>query len=179
MVREIVVVLVNTPDVPVTVTVTVPVVAVLLAVNVNALVPVVLAGLNEGVTPLGRPDADNATLPLKPLSGLTVMVLAPLDPWVIVRALGEAESVKFGGGFTVKESVVELVKLPAVPVIVTVAGPVVAELLAVRVNVLAPVVLAGLNAAVTPAGRPEAARLTLPLKLFSALTAMLLVLLAP
>jgi hypothetical protein len=54
------------PDAPVTVTVAVPVAAVLLAVNVNVLVPVVVAGLNDAVTPLGRPDADRPTLPLNP-----------------------------------------------------------------------------------------------------------------
>jgi len=36
--------------------------------------------LNDGVTPLGRPDADKATLPLKPFWGTTLMVLEPLDP---------------------------------------------------------------------------------------------------
>ena len=177
--REIVVVLVRLPEVPVTITVTVPVVAVLLALSVKVLVPVVLAGLNEGVTPMGRPEADKATLPLKPLSGSIVRVLEPLDPCVIVRLVGEAESVKFGGGFTVKESVVELDRLPDEPAMVTVAAPVVAALLAVRVKVLVPVVLLGLNNAVTPAGKPDTDRLTLPLKPFSALTVMLLVPLAP
>lgn len=71
--------MVSAPDVPVTVTVTGPVVAVLLAVSVNVLVPVALAGLNEAVTPLGRPDAVNATLLLKPLRGFTEMALEPLD----------------------------------------------------------------------------------------------------
>jgi hypothetical protein len=65
-VRKTVVVFVKLPEVPVMVTVTVPVVAVLLAVSVNVLVPVVLLGLNDAVTPLGRPDADKLTLPLKP-----------------------------------------------------------------------------------------------------------------
>lgn len=54
------------PDVPVMVTVTVPVAAVPLAVNVNVLVLVVGFGLNEAVTPLGRPDGVRLTLPLKP-----------------------------------------------------------------------------------------------------------------
>ena len=54
------------PDAPVTVTIAVPVAAVLLAVNVNLLVLAVLLGLNDAVTPLGRPDADKPTLPLKP-----------------------------------------------------------------------------------------------------------------
>ena len=86
-------VLVNPPDVPVMVTVTVPVAAVLLAVSVNVLVLVVLLGLNDAVTPLGRPDADKLTLPLKPFCGVTVMVLAPLAPCAIVKLLGDAERV--------------------------------------------------------------------------------------
>jgi len=89
----IVVVLVKAPDVPVTVTVAVPVVAVLLAVNVNVLVVAVLLGLNDAVTPLGRPDADKLTLPLKPFCGVTVMVLAPLAPCMIVKLFGDAERV--------------------------------------------------------------------------------------
>jgi hypothetical protein len=75
-----VVVCVKLPLVPVTVTVAVPVVAVLLAVSVSVLVLVVLEGLNEAVTPLGKPEADKLTLPVKPLSGLTVIVLVPLLP---------------------------------------------------------------------------------------------------
>ncbi len=86
------VVFVKLPEVPVTVIVTVPVAAVLLAVSVNALVVAVLLGLNEAVTPLGSPDADKLTLPLKPFCGVTVMVLAPLPPCVIVKLLGNAES---------------------------------------------------------------------------------------
>ncbi len=174
-----VVVLVSVPEVPVIVTVTVPVVALLLAVSVNVLVFVVLAGLNDAATPLGRPDADNATLPLKPLSAFTVMVLEPAEPCVMVRLLGEAERVKFGGGFTVRESVVELDRLPDAPVMVTAAVPVDAVLLTVSVNVLVPVVLVGLNDAVTPAGRPVADKLTVPLKPLSALTVMVLVPMAP
>lgn len=177
--REIVVVLVRLPEVPVTVTVTVPVVAAPLAVSVNVLVPVVLPGLNAGVTPLGRPEADKLTLPLKPLSGFTVIVLDPLEPCVTDKLLGEAERVKFGGGFTVRESVVELDRFPDEPVMVTVAGPVVAVLLAMSIRVLVPVVLAGLNEAVTPLGKPEADKLTVPLKPPCGLTVMLLVPLAP
>src|SRR5581483_11581864 len=71
--------------------------------------------------------------------------------------------------------VVVCVRLPLVPVIVTVAVPVVAVLPAVKVNVLLLVVLDGLNAAVTPPGRPEAERLTLPVKPFNGLTVTVLV----
>ena len=79
------------PNVPVTVSVTVPVAAVLLAVSVNVLVLDVLLGLNDALTPLGKPDADKPTLPLKPFCGLTVMVLAPLAPCAIVKLVGDAE----------------------------------------------------------------------------------------
>lgn len=67
---------------------------------------------------------------------------------------------------TVSETVVVLERLLDVPVMVMVAGPVVAVLLAVSVKVLAVVVLLGLNDALTPAGKPEADRLTPPLKPF-------------
>ena len=70
---------------------TVPVVAVPLAVNVSVLVVAVLLGLNDAVTPLGRPDADKLTLALKPLCGVTVMVLVPFVPWTTLRLVGEAE----------------------------------------------------------------------------------------
>jgi len=92
-VRERVVTCDNLPDAPETVTVTVPVAAVLLAASVNMLVLAVLPGLNDAVTPLGRPDADKLTLPLKPPCGVTVMVLVPLVPWITLRLLGEAERV--------------------------------------------------------------------------------------
>ena len=167
-VRAIVVVCVRPPDVPVIVTLKFPVDAVPLAVSVSVLVLVVLLGLNDGVTPLGRPEADRLTLPLKPLCGLTVIVLVPLAPWVIVMLEGDAERLKFcwPAAFTVRLTVVVCVKPGDVPVIVTVNVPVVAPLLAVSVSVLAPVVLLGLSVAVTPLGWPEADRLTLPVKPF-------------
>ena len=91
--RVIVAVFVKLPEVPVMVTGTVPVVAVLLAVKVNVLVAVAGFGLNDAVTPLGRPDADKLTAPLKPLCGETVIVLVPLVPNTRVKLLGDAESV--------------------------------------------------------------------------------------
>ena len=179
--RETVVVFVKAADVPVTVTVNVPVAAVLLAVSVNVLVLGVLLGLNDAITPLGKPDADKVTLPLKPFCGVTVMVLVPLAPCVIVKLLGAAESAKFatGAGLTVKESEVVFVKLPEAPVMVTVTVPVVAALLAVRVKVLVLVALLGLNDAVTPLGSPDADKVTLLLKPFCGVTATVLVPLVP
>ncbi len=173
--------LVKLPEVPVMVTVTVPVAAALLAVSVNVLVAVVGFALNEAVAPAGKPDADRVTLPLKPFCGVTVMVLVPFVPWSTLRLLGDAEIVKFatGTGFTVRETVVVFVKLPDVPVMVTVTVPVAAVLLAVSVNVLVLVVLLGLNNAVTPLGRPDADKLTLPLKPFCGVAVMVLAPLAP
>src|SRR5258707_927484 len=85
----------------------------------------------------------------------------------------EAEAV------TVRVSVVVLGGLPEGPGMGKGLVPVVAEPLAVRVRVLVPAVLAGLNAAVTPAGMPEAERSTRPAKPFWAATLMLVVALAP
>lgn len=89
--REMVVAWDSPPDAPETVTVTVPVVALVLAASVNVLVFAVLLGLNDAVTPLGKPDADKLTLLLKPPCGVTVMVLVPLAPWTSLRLLGEAD----------------------------------------------------------------------------------------
>lgn len=74
------VVCVKLPDTPVIVTVDVPVAAVELAVNVNVLFVVVGFGLNPAVTPLGRPVALRVTLPVKPLTGTTPMLLVPVLP---------------------------------------------------------------------------------------------------
>jgi hypothetical protein len=98
-----------------------------------------------------------------------VSVLTPLFPWTTLRLLGDAERLKFGTMIT-RLIVAVWVKLPEVPVTVTVAVPAVTEVPAASVRVLVPVVLAGLKDAVTPLGRPDAARLTLPLKPFSGLT---------
>ena len=83
--------LVKVPDVPLMVTVDVPVVTVALEVSVNVLVLVVLLGLKEAVTPLGRPEADKLTLPVKPFCGMTVIVLVPIVPCTMVMFAGDAE----------------------------------------------------------------------------------------
>jgi hypothetical protein len=92
-VSVIVVVFVKLPDVPVIVTRTVPVDAVLLAVSVNVLVVVAGFELNAAVTPLGRPDGDKVTPPLKPFCGVTAIVLVPLVPCVMLRLFGDADRV--------------------------------------------------------------------------------------
>jgi hypothetical protein len=82
-------------------------------------------------------------------------------------------------GVTVRESVLIFDKLPDVPVMVTVDVPVVAVALAVRVNVLVLVVLLGLKEAVTPLGKPEADKLTLPVKPFCGVTVIVPVPMSP
>jgi len=179
-VSDTLVVAVRLPDVPVIVIVAGPVVAVLLAVNASVLL-VALVGLKEAVTPDGTPDAENATLPLNPFCGATVTVLVPVPPCTTLTLLGEADSVKLGTGaaLTVRDTLVVAVKLPDVPVMVIVAGPVVAVLLAVNVNVLVDVALVELNVAVTPFGTPVAERATVPLKPFSGDTVTVVLPLAP
>jgi len=178
-VRERVTLLVRFADVPVMVNVTVPVVATLLAARVNVLVPEVGFALNDAVTPLGRPVVDKLTLPLKPYWGTTVMVLVPELPCGIVRLAGEADRLKFGAPFTVSAIVVVFDRFPAVPVMITDTGPTAAVLVAVIVNVLVPGVGFVLNDAITPLGRPDAAKLTLVLKPLCGVTVIVLVPLEP
>jgi hypothetical protein len=74
----------------------------------------------------------------------------------------------------VRETVVVWLKLPEVPVIVTVEVPVAAVALAVSVKELVVVAEAGLKEAVTPLGRPDADKLTLPVNPFRGATVMVL-----
>lgn len=156
--------LVKPSEEPVTVTETAPVAAVGLADSVRELVVVVLLGLSEAVTPLGRPEADRLTVPLKPPCRATVIVLVLLEPCGIVNPVGAAEMVKLPWGITASEIVALLVKVPDVPVIVTGKVPTAAVPAAVSVSMLVVAVVLGLKDAVTPAGRPDADKLTLPLK---------------
>lgn len=92
-VRDTAVTCAKLPDVPLMVTAKVPRVAVLLAVNVSALVAVVLLGMNVALTPLGKPDAESVTALLKPLSRFTVMVVTTFVVRLTLKLLGAAESV--------------------------------------------------------------------------------------
>jgi hypothetical protein len=104
---------------------------------------------------------------------------------LMVRDDGEAPIVKFGGGFTVSVTVVVWVVEPDVPVIVTVAVPVVAVDDAVNVSVDVALPFAGgvtgfvENDAVTPLGRPEALNVVAELNPFRLVTVIVLVPLEP
>ena len=116
---------------------------------------------------------------------LVTMTVFPLEVVVPTTVLPNASDVgdRVTTGpppcVTVRLIVVVAVKLPDVPVIVTVEVPVAAVALAVSVNRLVVVVGSGTNAAVTPLGRPEAVRLTLPVKPLAGTTVMVLVPLPP
>ena len=169
-VRLIVAVCVSEPEMPVTVTVNVPGAAALLAVNVKVNVPLVVTdvGLKAAVTPLGRPLAESETVPVKPFCAPIVIVLGLPVPCAMLRVVGEAARVKFGlaDAVTVRLMVAVCVREPETPVTVTVKVPVAAPALAVKVSVDEPLVVTdvGLNAAVTPLGRPEADSDTVPVK---------------
>ena len=87
-------------------------------------------------------------------------------PAVTVCEDGDADKEKFPvlAEFTVSVTVVECDKAPLVPVMVTVAVPVVAVALAVKVRTLVEVVGFVPKLAVTPERKPDADRLTLPVK---------------
>lgn len=103
----------------------------------------------------------------------------PMVPWRTLTLLGEAERVKSPTGFTATAKVVLLVKLPEVPVTVTVKVPIVVVPLAEIFNAL--VVVAGFVAklALTPFGRPDAAKFTAPLNPFKGWTVMVVEALPP
>lgn len=69
-----------------------------LAESVSTWVPVPGPAANEAVTPLGSPLAVSATAPEKPPWFVTVMVLVVLSPGATVRAAGDTDSTKPGGG---------------------------------------------------------------------------------
>ena len=139
-------------------------------------------GLNAAVTPVGWPDAANATLPVKGLISVTLIVSVPLEPATTVSAVAEGFSVKppvFDGPMVSAIVVVAGINAPEVPVMVTVALPWGAEALAVRVSTLVPVAGFGANAAVTPLGRPVAASVTLPVNPPASVTVIVSVPLLP
>ena len=95
------------------------------------------------------------------------VTVAP-PPFVIVPEMVAAEVV------TARLTVAALLKLADVPTIVIVNIPVAAALLGDSVRVLVVVVLVGMKDAVTPFGRPEADKLTLPVNPFSGITVIVL-----
>jgi hypothetical protein len=162
-------------EVPVTVIVAVPRVALELAVNVT--VPLLPGfALHAADTPLGSPDTVRPTLPVNPPTLNTATVLSPEPPWAMFKLLGDAERMKLGGSETTRSNVVLAAGNPGeLPPMVTVVVPRAAVGLAVNVSTLVPVVGLAPNDAVTPTGRFERARVTLPLNPPTSVTVMVVV----
>ena len=99
-------------------------------------------------------------MPLNPYAGITETDTGLDVPWPRFKMPGPV-SVKLGP-WTESDKVVVSVRLPEMPVMVSVLVPPLAVLLAVRVSVLVPVVEVGENEALTPLGRPDRERFTLP-----------------
>src|SRR3984957_5166152 len=167
------------PDVPVIVMLDAPAAAALLAEKVSVMAPDALAAPNAAVTPGGSPEAARVTAPLKPFSAAMLMVLLIEPPGATLTFVGVADRLNVALVVTLSARRVALVRLPEVPVIVIAAVAAAAEALAVSVSVLEVVALAGLNDAVTPAGSPDTARGTAPLKPCCGLMAMVLKPLCP
>jgi hypothetical protein len=159
---------VRLPEVPLTVKVDDLIAAPLVAISVSVLVFVVEAGLNAAVTPVGRPVAVRATVPVKPDCGATVMRVLSVPPAATFRLVAEEESLKLGAAVIAKAMVACAKRAPEVAVTVTVDEPTAVDAAAVSFRV-APV-----KAAVTPAGRPAAVMVGVPVKPFRGVTVMVL-----
>jgi len=130
------------------------------------------------ITPEGAPLALKLTLPVNPNREVTVAVALTVPVKGTVRLVGETAIENSGLPTTVSGTETVRVNVPLVPVTVTLVGPTVAEAVAVNVSVLTPFPPAtdvGEKVAVTPAGRLLTVSATLPLKLFTGLTVIVLV----
>jgi hypothetical protein len=163
---------VRLPEEPLTVNWVALSAAELAAVSVSVLGVLAPAGLNDAVTPVGKPAAVSATAPLKPPCGLTVMVAVPGLPEATPTLVAEEIRVKPGAAVTVKPRVAAAKMLPDFAVMVTVAVPMAAETPAASVSFTPE--LAGPIVAVTPIGNPAAVRVTAPVKPFTAVIVTML-----
>ena len=112
---------------------------------------------------MGIPFVSTEMLPNVPaVVKVSVSVVVLLVPPTFIEPSAPTGGGVAGTELTVRKTEVCDVRVPEVPVTLIVAAPRVAELLAVSVSTLVPVVVVGLNDAVTPEGSPDAARLTLP-----------------
>lgn len=119
-------------------------------------------GEKDAVTPLGKPETDRFTLPVKPYCGLTYTYVVVEWPCPMV-AEPPPESVKVGA-LTLSDNAAVCVMLPETPVIVSGYCPTATVPATASVSVDEPVVGFGFQRAVTPEGKPETFSVTLLLK---------------
>ena len=89
-------------------------------VSVDDPEPVTEVGLKVPVTPVGRPLTERLTAELNPFKAVTAGVKLVAAPWTTVCVLGEAASEKLGAKLTTSVTGADCVRLPLVPVIVSV-----------------------------------------------------------
>jgi hypothetical protein len=160
------------PLVPVTVRVDVAAGVVVLVVTVIVEVPlaVTVVGLKLAEAPVGNPLALSVTTPVNPFRAPIVTVYVVELPALTVWEAGDAEREKSGADATTRLEVAECVRLPLVPVIVSVEVPVGVVPVVVTVIVEVPLVVtvAGEKLALAPVGRPLALSVTVPVNPFRA-----------
>ena len=146
---------------------TVPKAAVDVAENDTVTVHVGLHGLlvNVAVTPVGRPDAENVTEAVVPLTRVASTDDDELvEPWTTLKLLGDGvDRLKSkAGAATVNERVAEWLAPPPLALIVTMLVPSEAVAVAENETVTVQVGLHGLlvKVAVTPLGRAVAEKVT-------------------
>ena len=125
-----------------------------------------VAGENTAATPAGNPLTASETAELNPVSVAAMVSDAELL-FATVKELA-LEVIPSEGTATISETVAVCFVEPLVPVMINVTLPAVAFEAAVSFSVLAPVplTLAGVNAAVTPVGRPATVNATAELNPF-------------
>jgi hypothetical protein len=123
--------------------------------------PVTLVGVRVQDRPVaGETAAVRLTTPANPLTAVTVIVEVPAVPTVVVTVVGLAAIVK---SWTTKDTVAVWVRLPLVPVTVTVYVCAVAEEHeSVEVWLAPRTMLAGVRVHVRPVGETEDVRATVP-----------------
>lgn len=180
-VREMVVVAVAEPEVPVMVIVDVPAAAALEAVSVRVLPEVDGFEAQVAVTPVGNPEAASVTEPLNELISAMLIVSILLEPAAIdsVAAEGVSEKLPADEAVTVRAMVVDAVSEPEVPVMVIVLAAATAVLDTDNIIPLVPVVGLASSTAVTPVGRPEMDKVTAPANPVTSSTLMVSLALAP
>ena len=149
--------------------------AVSLALRTSILALDAGSSLHEAVTPSGNEEVmARSTFPPKPAYLTTSMVVAIDNPRWSCNAPGDGNMANPGALMASVKSVVAL-KEPEMPVTVTGYDPRPVALLTVSVSTLFPLVGFVPHAGVTPPGRPDTARLTLPLNPPRPVTAMVVV----
>src|SRR6266566_5414479 len=137
-----------------------------------------LDGVRVHVIPAGETEAVRLTVPVKPLTGATVMVEVPDAPATIVTEVGLAMTEKSGTA-TLNVTVAAWDSVPLVPVTVTVKSPL-ADDVQESVDVPDPVTLVGVRVHVRPVvGEIVAVRLTTPPNPLRAATVMVELLVPP